>query len=76
MYNYFPVGADYIAADETPTFNAGRSQICFNTSTVGDDNLEKDEFYFLTLTSDESGLTLDPNVATVIIIDDDRECIQ
>ena len=39
-----------------------------------DDLLEDDETYSLNLTSDEPGLTLDPDVATVTIPDDDREC--
>ena len=42
---------------------------------MDDDLLEDDEIYLLTLTSDEPGLTLDPPVATVTIIDDDRECL-
>jgi hypothetical protein len=40
---------------------------------VQDDFLEDDEIYDLTLTSDEPGLTLDPNEATVTIPNDDRE---
>ena len=46
----------------------------FFTSASDDDLLEDDEIYLLMLTSDEPGLTLDPPVATVTIIDDDREC--
>ena len=55
------------------TFDAGTSRACFSTSAVQDDLLEDDEDYSLTLTSDEPGLTLAPDVATVTIPDDDRE---
>ena len=72
MLLYFLVGADYNAVSETLLFNSGRTRVCFFTSTVDNGIAEEDEVYILTLTSDEPGLTLDPDVATVTIIDDDR----
>ena len=72
---FYIVGADYNAVSETLLFNAGRSRVCFFTSAVGDDRFEDEEIYLLTLTSDEPGLTLNPDVATVTIPDDDREYI-
>ena len=42
---------------------------------MGDDLFEDEEMYLLTLTSNEPGLTLDPDVATVTIPNDDREYI-
>ena len=74
LYFFLLVGADYNAVSETLTFNDSTSRACFNTSAVQDDLLEDDETYGLNLTSDEPGLTLDPDVATVTIPDDDREC--
>ena len=67
------VGADYVAADETLIFNADEDRACFFTSAVDNDLFEDDEMYLLMLTSDEPGLTLDRNIATATIIDDDRE---
>lgn len=57
----------------TLTFNADTSRACFDTFTADDDLLEDDELYGLTLSSDEPGLTLDPQEATVTIINDDGE---
>ena len=74
LFLFILVGADYNAVAETLTFDAGTSRACFNTSALQDELLEDDEDYSLTLTSDEPGLTLAPDVATVTIPDDDREC--
>jgi hypothetical protein len=76
LFFFALVGADYIAVAETLTFDAGTNRACFNTSAVQDILLEDDEIYDLTLTSDEPGLTLIPDEATVTIPDDDRECIK
>ena len=41
--------------------------MCFFTSAVGDDRFDDNETYLLSLTSNEPGLTLNPDVATVTI---------
>lgn len=69
----FLVGTDYNAVSETLTFDENTSRACFFTSAVDDDLFEDDEDYRLTLTSDEPGLTLNPDEATVTIPNTDRE---
>ena len=73
MYSYLitAVNRDYEAVSQSLTFSATTSRVCFDTVTVDDDLLEDNETYRLTLTSDEPGLTLDPDMAVVTIVNDD-----
>ena len=73
LFFFLLVGADYNAVSEILTFDTGTSRACIFISAVDDQFFEDDEEYSLNLTFDAPGLTLDPEVATVIIPNDD-EC--
>ena len=70
-----PAPGDYDAVVEFLTFSASVNRICRNVSTVEDAILEEDEDFTLTLTTTDGSVDLNPDEATVTIIDDDRTLI-
>ena len=70
-----PAPGDYDAAVEILIFSASVNRICINVSSVQDDILEEDEDFTLTLTTTDGSVDLNPDEATVTIIDDDRTLI-
>ena len=65
--------ADFLEVVEVLTFTPTESRQCRNVATVEDSNAENDEDFFLGLSTGQSGINLDPNLATVIILDNDGE---
>ena len=51
------------------------NRICRNVSSVEDDILEEDEDFTLTLTTTDGSVDLNPDEASVTIINDDRTLI-
>ncbi len=55
------------------TFTPSVMRVCFNVTTVGDDILEGDETLNLGLDTADENVILDPEMAVVTIVDNDRE---
>ena len=53
------------------TFTPSEPRRCTNVMTVQDDNSENDEDFLLGLSTSQSGVTPEPDTATVTILDDD-----
>ena len=53
------------------TFTPNEPRRCTNVTTVQDGNSENDEDFPLSLSTSQSGVTLEPDTATVTILDDD-----
>ena len=53
------------------TFIPNEPRRCTNVTTVQDGNSENDEDFLLGLSTSRSGVTLEPDTATVTILDDD-----
>ena len=66
---------DYISGPYTVTFPAGQTTATFNISITGDNVLEGDENFTLTIneTSLPTNVTRGIGEATVNIVDDDRK---
>ena len=68
------LGGDYVSGPYAVTFPAGVTSMQFNVSVSGDDTLEHNETFQLTIDSSSlpvSASTADPAQATVVIINDD-----
>ena len=53
------------------TFTPNEPRRCTDVMTVQDGNSENDEDFPLGLSTSQSGVTLEPDTATVTILDDD-----
>ena len=72
-------GEDYTGGDYPVIFPAGSTQESFSIPIVDDDIFETDETFFLTLVIPQPAQDIgvmrgDPFMATVTIINDEREC--
>ena len=72
----FADGDDYTYTYASDSFDDGDSSDCNSVSILSDSIDEEEECFTVSLstTSSYSGLTINPRIATVCIIDDDREC--
>ena len=72
----FPDGDDYTYTYASDSFDDGDSSDCNSVPILSDSIDEEEECFTVSLstTSSYSGLTINPRIATVCIIDDDREC--
>ena len=65
-------GSDYTAASGTVTFGAGATSATFTVTVLGDNTVEGDETFVVTLSNPTGGLSLGvPSSATVTILNDD-----
>ena len=67
----FIAPADYEAISEILAFDQRVNRVCRNVTITDDDIQEPPELFNLTLTTMDTGVTLDPLFGTVLIIDDD-----
>ena len=72
-------GQDYSGGDYPVIFRAGSTKESFSISITDDDNVELDETFFLILmipqpAQDTGVMRGDPYMATVTIINGEREC--
>ena len=72
----FADGNDYTYTYASDSFDDGDSSDCNSVPILSDSIDEEEECFTVSLstTSSYSGLTINPRIATVCIIDDDREC--
>ena len=66
---------DYTAITEVLTFSGNVLRECANIFITSDEIYEEDENFFVTLTTSDSDVTLNPADAEVTIIDDDGRMI-
>ena len=64
---------DYTAVSVELTFSTGSLRNCQNIPIEDDSDSENDEEFFLGLSTGQSGVSLDPDAATVTILDNDGE---
>ena len=64
---------DFLEVSEVLTFTPTEARQCQNVMTINDNTAEFIEEFFLGLSTGQSGVNLDPNLATVIIFDNDGE---
>ena len=64
---------DYTAVSQVLTFQPGSDRQCVEVAIVNDDELENEEQFTVTITTDEDRVTLEPDSTTVTITDDDGE---
>ena len=65
--------ADFIEVSEDLTFTPTEPRQCRNVTTVEDSDAENDEDFPLGLSTGQSGVNLNPDTATVTILDNDGE---
>ena len=66
---------DYTAISEVLTFSGTVLRKCANISITSDELYEEDENFFVTLTTSDSDVTLNPVDGEITIIDDDGRMI-
>lgn len=68
--------ADFLEVSEELTFAPMETRLCRNVMAVQDSELEANEEYLLHLSTNQSGVILNPGTATVTILSDDGKlCI-
>lgn len=66
-------GSDYVGRKGTLIFNPGVDEQRFRVEVIDDDVFEQDEHFYVRLSRPSEGVTLStPQVATVMILDDDH----
>lgn len=66
----FAAPADYVGISEDLTFDSSTNRICVNVSIENDDILEATESFTASLTTSNSAVRLDQDVARVDILED------
>ena len=69
----FAAPDDYTSVSQDLTFQPGSERQCVEVPIVNDDDLENEEQFSVTITTEEDRVTLEPDSTTVIITDDDGE---
>ena len=64
---------DYTSVSQDLTFQPGSERQCVDVPIVNDDDLENEEQFSMTITTEEDRVTLEPDSTTVTITDDDGE---
>lgn len=64
---------DFLEVSEDLTFTPTEPRQCRNVSTEQDGDSENDEVFQFRLSTIQSGVNLEPDTATVVILDDDSE---
>ena len=64
-------GEDYVLTSVTLTFNGTNTKACTDIPITPDDDYEENETFFVSLTTPDSNVTLNPDRGAVTIIDDD-----
>ena len=64
---------DYTSVSQDLTFQPGSDRQCVEVAIVNDDELENEEQFTVTITTEEDRVTLEPDSTTVTITDDDGE---
>ena len=69
----FSAGEDYTLMSETeqPVLNAATSRVCFRIAIVDDNIYEAAEVFSVELYTNNTGVEISPDSATVTILDDD-----
>ncbi len=65
--------SDYNAVDVDLVFDASTVGLCVSLATIEDSFFEEDEEFFLTLTTSDPDVVVNPEVATITILNDDRQ---
>ena len=73
MFYCPPAPDDYTSVSQDLTFQPGSERQCVEVPIVNDDDLENEEQFSVTITTEEDRVTLEPDSTTVIITDDDGE---
>ena len=68
--------ADYIPVTETLVFDGSSTRQCEAVPIRPDDDLEDDESFTVTLTTTDDGVDLEPDVGTIIIMDESGNTIR
>ena len=64
-------GEDYVLTSVTLTFNGTSTKACTDIPITPDDDYEENETFFVSLTTADSNVTLNPDRGALTIIDDD-----
>ena len=64
-------GEDYVLTSVTLTFNGTSTKACTDIPITPDDDYEENETFFVSLTTPDNNVTLNPDRGAVTIIDDD-----
>ena len=75
-YSLTPASEDYNVVNSTSTFHPSSDgpQVCQIITAVVDDRVEYNETFQLSVSTPNSRLSVDPNSATITIIDTSRKC--
>ena len=75
--DFIPAGSgsnvDYTSSTPTLTFDSSTSLQCVRIPITDDDNLEEDERFTVSLSTNEPDVTLNPRNGEVIILNDDGQ---
>ena len=72
LFAFISEGADYTMVNSVLTLNASGDPACVDVATTGDDVLENDETFFVSLTSADSAVMFSASTATVVISNDGK----
>ena len=71
--NYYTASVDYGASTQDLTFDGSTGRQCVTVPIINDDNLEDTESFTASLTTSDSAVTLNPDLARVDIFEDPND---